>query len=69
MGLRGKLRRLERGARENLASFVLEDGSRYYFNLADAEEREATRRLTWTLIHLPNAVLTDIPPDLMAQYG
>jgi hypothetical protein len=37
MGLRGKLRRLERGAREGLASFILEDGSRYYFNPASAE--------------------------------
>ena len=26
----GKLRRLERGAREVLGSFILEDGSRYY---------------------------------------
>jgi len=32
MGLRDKLRRLERDAREDLASFILEDGSRYYFN-------------------------------------
>jgi hypothetical protein len=32
VGLRGKLRRLERGAREGLGSFVLEDGSRHYFN-------------------------------------
>ena len=30
MGLRGNLRRLERGAREDLASLILEDGSRYY---------------------------------------
>jgi hypothetical protein len=30
VGLMGKLRRLERGAREDLASFILEDGSRYY---------------------------------------
>jgi hypothetical protein len=30
VGLRGKLRRLERGAREDLASFIVEDGSRYY---------------------------------------
>jgi hypothetical protein len=37
MGLRGKLRRLERGAREGLASFVLEDGSRYYFDLASGD--------------------------------
>jgi hypothetical protein len=37
MGLRGKLRRLERGARGNLESFVLEDGSRYYFNPTSAE--------------------------------
>jgi hypothetical protein len=29
VGLRGKLRRLERGAREDLASFILEDGSCY----------------------------------------
>jgi hypothetical protein len=32
VGLRGNLRRLERGAREDLASFILEDGSRYYYN-------------------------------------
>jgi hypothetical protein len=32
MGLKGWLKRLERGASEDLASFVLEDGSRYYFN-------------------------------------
>ena len=31
------MRRLERAARENLASFVLEDGSRYYFNPASGE--------------------------------
>jgi hypothetical protein len=37
MGLRGKLRGLERGARGNLESFVLEDGSRYYFNPTSAE--------------------------------
>src|SRR5215210_8219649 len=37
MGLRGWLRRLERGAREDLASFVLEDGSRYYFDPASGE--------------------------------
>jgi len=37
MGLRGKLRRLERNANEDLASFVLEDGSRYYYNPTSAE--------------------------------
>jgi hypothetical protein len=37
MGLRGKLRRLERGARGNLASFVLEDGTRHYFNPESGE--------------------------------
>jgi hypothetical protein len=37
MGLRGKLSRLERGAREDLASFVLEDGSRYYYNPISGE--------------------------------
>jgi hypothetical protein len=37
MGLRGKLRRLEQGAREDLASFILEDGSRYYFDPTSAE--------------------------------
>jgi hypothetical protein len=30
VGIRGNLRRLERSAREDLASFILEDGSRYY---------------------------------------
>ena len=37
MGLRSNLRRLERGAREDLASFVFEDGSRYYFDPASGE--------------------------------
>ena len=37
MGLRGKLRRLERGAREDLACFILEDGSRYYYNRESGE--------------------------------
>ncbi len=37
MGLGGKLRRLERGAREDLASFILEDGSRYYYNPESGE--------------------------------
>jgi hypothetical protein len=37
MGFRGKLKRLERGAREDLACFVLEDGSRYYYNPTSAE--------------------------------
>jgi hypothetical protein len=37
MSLRGWITRLERGAREDLASFVLEDGSRYYFNAESGE--------------------------------
>ena len=37
MVLRGKLRRLDRGAREDLASFILEDGSRYYYNPESGE--------------------------------
>jgi hypothetical protein len=32
MGLRSWVKRLERGARGDLESFVLEDGSRYYYN-------------------------------------
>jgi hypothetical protein len=32
MGLRGWVKPLERGARGDLASFALEDGSRYYFH-------------------------------------
>jgi hypothetical protein len=32
MGLRGWLKRLERGASEDLESFVLEDGSTYYYD-------------------------------------
>jgi hypothetical protein len=35
--LRGKLRRLERNANEDLASFALEDGSRYYFDPQSGE--------------------------------
>jgi hypothetical protein len=37
VGLRNKLRKLERGAREDLASLILADGSRYYFNPTSAE--------------------------------
>ena len=37
MGLMGKLRRLERGAHEDLASFILEDGSHYYYNPESSE--------------------------------
>jgi hypothetical protein len=32
MPLRGWIKRLEHSARDDLASFVLEDGSRYYFD-------------------------------------
>ncbi len=34
---RGWLKRLERDAHEGLASFILEDGSRYYFNPTSGE--------------------------------
>jgi hypothetical protein len=34
---RGWLKRLERETREDLASFILEDGSRYYYNPTSAE--------------------------------
>ena len=37
MGLRGKLRQLERISREGLASFDLEDGSRHYFKAESGE--------------------------------
>ena len=37
MGLRGNLRRLERNASEDLASFILEDGSRHYYDPASGE--------------------------------
>ena len=37
VGLRGKPRRLARGAREDLASFIVEDGSRYYYNRESGE--------------------------------
>ncbi len=35
--MRSWIRRLERNASEDLASFVLEDGSRYYFNPTSGE--------------------------------
>jgi hypothetical protein len=35
--IRGWLKRLERDARKDLASFVLEDGSRHYFDPASGE--------------------------------
>jgi hypothetical protein len=35
--LRGWVKRLERGARGDLASFILEDGSRYYFDPISGE--------------------------------
>jgi hypothetical protein len=37
MGLRGWLKRLERGAREDLASFVLEDGACHYYDPQSGE--------------------------------
>jgi hypothetical protein len=37
MGVRGRLKRLERGSREDLASFVLEDGSRHYYDPQSGE--------------------------------
>ena len=37
MGLRGWLKRLERGSREDMASFVLMDGSRCYYDPASPE--------------------------------
>ena len=37
MGFRGWLKKLERGASEDLASFLLEDGSRYYYNPTSGE--------------------------------
>jgi hypothetical protein len=37
VGLRGKIRRLERGARGDVASFILEDGRRYYYNPESGE--------------------------------
>jgi hypothetical protein len=37
MGIRGWLKRLERGSREDLASFVLEDGSRHYYDPQSGE--------------------------------
>jgi hypothetical protein len=37
MPLRGWIKRLEHSARGDLASFVLEDGSRYYFDPASGE--------------------------------
>jgi hypothetical protein len=37
MSLRGWIKRLERRAREDLASFVLEDGTRYYFDPASGD--------------------------------
>jgi len=37
MELRGWIKRLERDARSNLESFVLEDGSRHYYNPESGE--------------------------------
>ena len=37
MSMRGRLRRLQRVARGNLESFVLMDGSHYYYDLASPE--------------------------------
>jgi hypothetical protein len=37
MGLRDKLKRLEEGLRGHLESFVLEDGSRHYYDLTSGE--------------------------------
>ena len=37
MSLRNWMKRLERGASKDLASFVLEDGSRYYYDPASGD--------------------------------
>jgi len=37
MRIRGLIKRLERGARGDMESFILEDGSRYYFNAKGGE--------------------------------
>jgi hypothetical protein len=37
MGLRGWIKRMERASREDLASFLLEDGSRYYYDPTSPE--------------------------------
>ena len=37
MTLRNWIKRLERGAREDLANFILEDGSNYYFDPTSGE--------------------------------
>jgi len=37
MALKNFIKRLERGARDNLESFVLQDGSTHYFNPASGE--------------------------------
>jgi hypothetical protein len=37
MGLRNKMRRLEAAARGNLESFILEDGSRHWYDVASGE--------------------------------
>ena len=37
MGLKGWLKRLERGAREDLASFALEGGTRHYYDPQSGE--------------------------------
>jgi hypothetical protein len=37
MAIRGRLKALERGARKDLASFILEDGSRHYYNPESSE--------------------------------
>jgi hypothetical protein len=39
MGLKDQLRRLKRDARGDLESFVLLDGSRYYYNTTEADKQ------------------------------
>ena len=53
MCLRGWLKRLERGARGDLASFELLDGSRYYFDAASWE----------TFLHWSACIRAGNPPN------
>ncbi len=63
MGLRSWVKRLERGARGDLESFVLEDGGRYYYNPTSgerflvAESPSATLQALYSSsVHVPQSL-------------
>ena len=59
MPLRGWIKRLERASREDLASFELLDGSRYYF--------DPTSPIFFMKLSCVQLAIPTVPPDLTTR--